>query len=653
MKLFGLLIFCLLTVCKSLTGQEFIHEFGIYNPEDFSLKNCSFEPDADAVVIYDIGESSFAESERGYLVIFQRTYKVKILKNSGLEHAEISIPVYTGSQGSELISDLKANSYNYNNGVVEVTNLNPKETFTEKINKNWNLKKFAVPNIKEGTVYDVTYIITSPYIFNLRDWNFQWEIPVIFSQYTTKMHPLIEYSYQLQGRNKFDEFRTYTINNTRLVVGDENQDILAYEFKFKNLPSFPDDEYILAEDYRIKLNFQLSAYVAYGLVVKVITTWPDLLKEVSNHQDFGKYLKTSEKKAEELLSSIDLPDDKEAKIKAIRNWVASNFNYNGTESLFADKPVKDFLINKTGNSAEINLFMNGMLSAAGITATPVIISTRSHGKITGAYPFIDAFNYVLTVAELNGRLILLDATNPLLTYREIPSKCLNEKGLIVNTKEVNWINFASGTSSGTNYSFILNVDPENKNIEEQCNLKITGYTGAKFRYDYVHEYDSLFRELIGTTNADTIRQINLADIEKPFELSYSCTSQLEFVDGKIIIDPFMGKAIDKNPFTQVNRNYPLDFNYKKNYSFESSISIPEGFSLSSKPEELIVENPDIKISYFVNDKEPGIIRVYGSYELKKDVYPADYYTKIKQYFNIIVSRLNEKLVLAPTNNLIK
>lgn len=51
----------------------------------------------------------------------------------------------------------------------------------------------------------------------------------------------------------------------------------------------------------------------------------------------------------------------------------------------------------------------------------------------------------------------------------------------------------------------------------------------------------------------------------------------------------------------------------------------------------------------MDDKTPGTIKVNAQYELKRDVYPAETYPKIKQYFNLIVNRLNEKLVLTPLN----
>lgn len=649
MKICSIIIAFALVLINSLAAQEYVHEFGKYSNADFDLTDCPFDPGANAIVIYDIGESSFAESENNLYVIFQKSYKVKILNNAGLKHAEISIPIYSGDKGAEQISNLKANSYNQNNGYIEVTPLNPKETFTEKINKHWSLKKFALPNIKEGTVFDVTYMIASPYIFNLRDWYFQQEIPVLFSQYTTKMHPLIEYSYQLQGRSKFDEFKTYSIHNTRLIVGDENNDIMAYEFKFKNIPSFPEDDYIIAENYRIKLNFQLSAYAWNGLVVKVLTTWPDLLKELSTHSNFGKYIKSSQKKSEEILATLILPSDEEEKIKFIRDWVAGNFNFDGDNALEAVKSVKDFMSVKTGNSAEINLFLTGMLQAAGIEAKPVIISTRNNGRLIGEYPFVDAFNYTLAMAEVNGKILLIDATNPLLKYKEIPTRCLNEKGLIVDTKEVKWLNFTSGLPSCSNYVIDLNINQESQQLKQQLTLKLTGYNAAESRYKYIHEYEDLFQTVVGSDNTDSLQQNNLSDIEKPFELSYKSITPLEIIDAKIIIDPFIQKSIKKNPFTQNSRNYPLDFNFKKSTSFESTITIPAGYSLVSKPDELVVDNPDIKIIYLVDDKTPGTIKVNAQYELKRDVYPAETYPKIKQYFNLIVNRLNEKLVLTPLN----
>ncbi len=78
--------------------------------------------------------------------------------------------------------------------------------FEEKVNDHWRVKKFALPDVKEGSVIEYKYKIISPYFFNLHDWDFQQRIPVIYSEYTTAMIPFYEYTYIFQGASKFDVY---------------------------------------------------------------------------------------------------------------------------------------------------------------------------------------------------------------------------------------------------------------------------------------------------------------------------------------------------------------------------------------------------------------------------------------------------------------
>ena len=67
---------------------------------------------------------------------------------------------------------------------------------------------------------------------------------------------------------------------------------------------------------------------------------------------------------------------------------------------------------KIGNAADINLLLVAMLNKAGIEANPVILSTRENGFIAMAHPSLSDCNYVVARAVVDGKQILLDATEP-------------------------------------------------------------------------------------------------------------------------------------------------------------------------------------------------------------------------------------------------
>lgn len=648
-QIIGLLTVGLLAI--SSYAQSSSYKFGTCNPEDFKTKECPFEPGASAVILCDIGKSMFEETDYGFFVYFERRVKIKILNKAGLQYAEFNVPVYTGDEGSEKIIEIVGNTYNFENGTIRTTAFNPKESYTKKLNEHWDLKTFAIPDVSEGSVFEVKYEIRSPYIFNLRDWEFQCEIPVYYSEYTAEINPHFDYTYFVQGVNKFDEFKSYPLRKEMQIPGIANNDDMAYFFVLKNIQSFKKDEYITsADDYRIKINFQLSGYAnSSGSVTRIITTWPELTKDLLKQETFGKYIKLSLKKAEELIPTLNLPSGNLEKTKYLRWYVTNNYNFNGYDTYFTKNSVKDLLTKKTGNSADLNLFLLGLLRMAGIQADPVIISTRDHGKIKADYPFTDAFNYVLIAANIDGKIQLMDATDPLLNFNEIPPRCLNETGLIVKDGEPQWVKFTSTVISEQLTLAEFNLEKESGNVTIKYTNVYSGYDASSMRGQYLADYNALHKKLISvrTEINDSLKAKNLQTVEEKFELSYQEQYHPEITDGMILIDPFFGKAMYENPFKEPTRSYPVDFNYKKKRSFETDINIPEGYKLIGKPEDLIVNNLLMKVIYTVDESKPGKIKVTAQYEIKKDSYPAESYKELKGYFDLIVNKFNEKIIFEP------
>jgi hypothetical protein len=632
-------------------AQNYDHEFGEINNEEIQLQRYDKDPSAEAVVIYDIGKSFFSKTDEGFDVFFERRMKIKIFNKAGLKWAQISIPYYEEGSKFEEIYELKANTYNFENGVIRKTELNPDNAYKEKYNEHWFDKKFAMPDVKEGSIIEISYKIRSPYIFNFRNWDFQAKIPVIYSEYTTKMIPFYEYTFLLQGATRFDDYKKFVDTGlTNRFENVEYQD-LDYVYVMKNIPAFKDETFITTpNDYIIKLNFQLSAiHLPSGATEEIISTWPKLSEELIDNEAFGKYIKSCKKRCIDIIDTMRLTSKPTLeKVKSIEHFVKSNFNWDGISDKYASKSVKEFLTGKTGNSADINLFMAGMLNAAGIQVNPVILSTRNHGKIKSDYPFLHFFNYVVVIAKIDSISVLLDATEPLSNFTEIPARCLNDKGLIIQKKDVEWVSLKSNSVSSIAYVTDLRFNQSKDSITQKCKLITTGYEAIDYRNKFSKSYKKLKDNLLGNNSlsGDTLLAVNLNRSENPFEVDFSKKTQVENVEDKIIISPFCDFVITENPFKQSVRNYPVDFIYKKAYKYQSTISIPKGYKLLTKPEDLTINNNLVLISFStINHQDNDMISVTGTYEFKKDEYGKNEYPELKNLFDRIVNKFNEKLIL--------
>lgn len=624
-------------------------QYGKLSKEDIELQEYTLDKEAEAVVLFDIGKSFFVKGENGFDLVFERTTRIKILNESGLHYAEIEIPLYQEGTIFEEIYDLDAQAYNIENGQIIATKLETKKVFTEKINNFWTLKKFAIPNVKKGTIIEYKYKINSQYIFNLRDWNFQWRIPVIYSEYEVKMVPFYEYTWLLLNAKKFDNYVSYTDNGMKERFGNIEYNDLVHKYIMQNIPAFNGEEFISTiNDYIIKIDFQLSKiYKPSGQVIQILTTWDKMIKEYLEHDNLGKYIDKCEKQAIKQINIDELkslPDS--LKFNYVLNYIKKNYNWNNYVSVYASKSVKKFIEEKTGNSADINLFAIGLLRSVGIKASPVILSTRDHGKILYDYPYAHFFNNVIILAEFNNQRILTDATEPLNPNTVIPAKCINDKGLILQDDKVEWMNLTSSQTSEIEIHINTSIY-ENIEFKSDVSIKSSLYEAIAYKKNYAENKPALVKQFGGsgyTIEENTIQFKNHYIPDSAFLISYTMLGKSEVLNDKIYVAPFHNLAIDENPLKQKERTYPIDFTYPVKRTYKVNIQIPDGYNIEYIPSEQAFSNTLYDFSYktVVNASD---ITITCSYYLKKSVYPNTDYARMKYFFGEIVKKTTDKIVL--------
>ncbi|MEM6807154.1 MAG: DUF3857 domain-containing protein, partial [Bacteroidota bacterium] len=188
-----------------LFAQDLSHEWGSISSAEFKLDTYQDDPDAEALILYDIGNSYFELQADGFEIKFSRKKRIKVLKESGLSYAEVSIPFYVDAKGGrEKVSGIQAIVYNEVDGELQKSMLAHDQVFEEKVNENWKQIKFALPNARVGSIIEYQYKVNSPFMYNLPKWKFQDRIPTLYSKYTVNMIPFYEYAFIAQGLEKFD-----------------------------------------------------------------------------------------------------------------------------------------------------------------------------------------------------------------------------------------------------------------------------------------------------------------------------------------------------------------------------------------------------------------------------------------------------------------
>ena len=147
----SIIIFLLLHQCFLYSQDRLNIKFGKISPEDFSLSKYSIDTSAAAVVMADIGNTSFEGNVKGkgnFTLVYKRFKRIKIISKSGFEAASDHFIVYSDGYDEEKLLDLKAASYNLESGKVVETKLDNKSIYSEKIDHYRARKKYTIPSVK-------------------------------------------------------------------------------------------------------------------------------------------------------------------------------------------------------------------------------------------------------------------------------------------------------------------------------------------------------------------------------------------------------------------------------------------------------------------------------------------------------------------------
>lgn len=159
-------------------------------PSEEELAMTTYAPDtsATAVVLYSKCEVRYDLLANNFRILYNYEVKIKVLKSEGASYADIRIPYYSNESNAvitlkESISQLDASAYNMEGGETVRTKMKRDLVFTERINKQYMQLKFSIPAVREGTVFEYKYQLSSDLYYSINLWEAQRDIPVIFTQY--------------------------------------------------------------------------------------------------------------------------------------------------------------------------------------------------------------------------------------------------------------------------------------------------------------------------------------------------------------------------------------------------------------------------------------------------------------------------------------
>ena len=662
-----LIWFLLLLGCQGFAQQAgtdgFKPSMKYGKPSQEELVMTAYAPDtsATAVVLYSKCDVRYDLLANNFRILYNYEVKIKVLKSEGASYADIQIPYYSNERNSTLkesVSQLDASAYNMEGGKMVRTKMKRDLVFTERLTKQYMQLKFSIPAVREGTVFEYKYQLSSDLYYNINSWEAQRSIPVIFNQYDITIPEYFKFNLDMRGAHPMASKDEQTPLSFMLSLQGGQTETLTCTgrhmiFTGEHLPAMRPDSYVwCADDYLSSVYFELRGVDFPGSFYKSFTrTWEDIDKMLLEDEDFGSLLKMRNPYRDEMASlPLDQLSDRQNKIAAIYTFLKSKISWNGQYGLYGSE-VKKAVKNGTGNNADINFILMSMLRDAQIPCYPVVMSRKNRGILPYSHPSIQKLNTLIVgIADTDSTFVFLDGSVTDGYLNTLPPVLMaNRARLIDEAGKGNWVDLSTLGKNQIRASVKAQIHPDGQITGNRSAIYIGQYA-ANLRRRYHAAKDSTeFINKLETEENIKVKKFQTREIDV---FSSKVTESLDFEkqatvnDNLIYVNPMIFLHVSKCPFIQTERQLPLEMPYTEHLLQATMLTIPEGYAVEELPQSMNLKTEDGQdlVRYNIS-QTANTINVTYTFIANKLLHLATEYQTVKMFWEKVAEKNNELIVL--------
>ena len=640
----------------TVSAQE-NYKYGKISRDELMMKQ--YAPDTSATAVYLYMKSSTKFTYSSTLGTFgtetDYAYRIKILKPEGKEYADISIPFYqSDSQHGvyERISGIKATAYTLVDGKVQESDLPKKYIFEEKTSGNWRVMKFSIPKVEEGSVIEYKYTRVSNDAFHLDPWVVQGGLPVQFGQHEVQIPEYFQYKFNTKGYETVSvkqgaSTQGFNVGNT---TGQALLNCRDYIFTVQNVPAVKDEPFLWCiEDYLTSVEFELNGIDSPQGYKSYASTWEMVKTTLRNSDYFGGMLNLdnpyqAEMRAKELYK---LPFKE--KLQGVYEILKTKLKWNGKYTLFG-KDIKETLKQGSGSNANLNFILMAMLRDAGVRYAPILLRTRPEGRLP-MYATVDKLNtFVVAAYDSDGTAYYLDSSIEYGDLNILPSVLMVSKAIVFDDAETTqYVDLSNVGKNTTSQSINVTIHPDGTfdGVRQTMHM---GQSAVNFKRLMANEKDSI------STMQKTEEEYNITIKECNTHLtkgmSERCNEQLVFSgelltsDDHIYLNPMIFPDETENPFTNVNRKFPVEFPYAQTTAVNTTLTIPEGYQVEELPKSTraTMNQNELEFSYIIRQVN-NIVSIRYKATINTPFIGSEQYEELRNFWEEMVIRNNQQIVL--------
>lgn len=636
---------------SSYSQQRFKAEFGKPTYADRQLKSYEKDPQASAVVLFEKGKNHVELIDNKIRLVKEVHRKIKVLDPSTYGDGVVEILYYKTDKQSEKVLRLKAITHN-----GDLQNYVAEDAYYDiDYNGNWASKRFTFSNIKQGSILEYTYRIESPFFSNFGGWDFQGDLPKIYSEFNTEVTGNFQYHRALYGSQEL-YINEVSIKENCFSV-PESTTVAECEvavYAMKDVPAFKKESYMLSKkNYIARLSYELSHTFGFdGLRTTYTKKWRDVDRELKHELEMGIQLGSKSFFKNNIPENILAISDPLEKAKSIYSFIQERMIWNEKNQIFSDLNVKQAFESKSGNTAEINIALINALKAADLKANIMLSSTRDYGLPTTKYPVLTDYNYLTASLKIGEKEYHLDATDKQAPFGTIPFRGLNVRGRVLDFKKGSYWADIKPNDKNVHYVNAQLIGQEDGSFAGRVSEVHTGYIAMDRRKTIISQSSEQYLASKNGGNIDkTIGDLkieNLKKVDEALKENYQIELTPEPVGDKVYLFPFfMEHYFAESPFKAGSRLNPIDFGHPITNTYMVAINLDGIYEVVDLPKGKIYKLPEgsgeCSVAYA---QENGKINVRLSVKLKEFRYQPEYYSYLKEFFsNVVTMQSKEPIVL--------
>ena len=646
---FGLAIFLSFHISHA---QSF--KFGDVSEEELIETYNGKFPDANATILYRKQFVYFENTLNNKTIqkteIFER---IKIYNRKGFDQAAKFISFYN----DEKIRDLQAFTYNLVDNEISRSSFK-KDSIVEIVNNSRiNTSKYILPDLNEGCVIEFKYILETDCCF-ASNIPLQMDVPIKkldvrlripdSLNFATIFNPNSSITPKVERSKRVRDESTLSVGPRQSGVS-ENMIIITHE----DIPGIKDEPFSNIESYRAKLSL-LPEQLELDEEIVLDASWDEIAGTINNTSGYNSSSELYDLFEDDLKTVLNGTENDIEKAAILYNYIKLKMKWNGLEGYVPNLGISKSYSSGIGNTADINLTLLSLLRYTGLKAYPVLINTLNNGF--PQTPSKNAFNYIICAVKINNSYTFFDASDNFTSPNVLPLKVLTNKGLLIKEEGTSqWIDLVPKKPSTKKVSVNIRL---NSDLTMTGNVKsqYSDYQAENYR-NQIHTLSE--RELINGIKKDNIglkiynfKSKSESDLENTINQSYDFigNGEIRKKGNKLYFSPLIFLETKGNPFNEDTRNYPIDFKFPIENEYQINVAIPQGYVVEYLPKNDIIHFNDNDGEFtYLTRKVGNMLQFIMTLKLNKTLVLPEEYQKIKEFYQRVMDKKNEELILKEVN----